>query len=330
MLGDSFTEGRGVQYEQTYSYLLESAYKDEVHRILFINAGLGGTGPHKYLQVFTQLGPALEADAVLLSFFANDLADVTAYSEYEPLPEPRKKPDGFSRIVQGVCPHLFTVIRKFKNAESSDLFRKRNLVKEAARQARELGISEEKIKQWASHLSPDLLDAANRFEFNGSLLSRGLLRPEYWITALDVESPADWRRWENTSQILTVMASQCKERNIPLALVYVPDALQYSPAHYGEDNIYKRYGVQVRDKWLSEETKIQRLLKEWAVSEQVPFLDLTPPFREAYLQYGTSLYYKWDTHWTPLGHKIAAEHIRNWLESTGFLQFNPDSGKGIN
>jgi acetyltransferase AlgX (SGNH hydrolase-like protein) len=56
-----------------------------------------------------------------------------------------------------------------------------------------------------------------------------------------------------------------------------------------------------------------RLLADFAVENQIQFLDLTPVFQdEAGL--GAELYYPFDTHWNQLGHDLAAGTISKYLE----------------
>ena len=63
------------------------------------------------------------------------------------------------------------------------------MVATVAQAARERDFSEAEIAAWADRLPPDLVAAVNRGEFNGQLLSAGLLRPTYWTAALARSSP---------------------------------------------------------------------------------------------------------------------------------------------
>jgi len=54
-------------------------------------------------------------------------------------------------------------------------------IADVSTEARNHGISETQINEWKETLPGELVDAVNRGEFNGYILSRGLLRPDHWV-----------------------------------------------------------------------------------------------------------------------------------------------------
>lgn len=93
------------------------------------------------------------------------------------------------------------------------------------------------------------------------------------------------------------------DRSFRLALALVPDRLQVDP-----------------ERWRATLTRLGldadgvnpgvpgRFYRQLAAERGVPILDLTPVFREA-LAEGRTLYYRHDPHWTPGGHRLAAEAL---------------------
>ena len=53
--GDSFTEGKGIDDGKRFTDLLEGQFQSSDTSILFINGGLGGTGPLEYGKLFLEL-----------------------------------------------------------------------------------------------------------------------------------------------------------------------------------------------------------------------------------------------------------------------------------
>jgi hypothetical protein len=57
------------------------------------------------------------------------------------------------------------------------------------------------------------------------------------------------------------------------------------------------------------------LLADFAVENNIRFLDLTPIFQEQ-AGTGVELYYPFDTHWNQAGHDLAAKSISRYIEQT--------------
>ena len=52
--------------------------------------------------------------------------------------------------------------------------------------------------------------------------------------------------------------------------------------------------------------------RDFCKTESIEFLSLTEPLRKATAQ-GIQTYFTYDQHWTPLGHKIAADVLTQYL-----------------
>lgn len=76
-LGDSFTAALHVPPESSWTHLLESELRTRVHPELELwNLGLDGTGTDVHLELLREQLRRRVPDAVVLAFFANDVADV--------------------------------------------------------------------------------------------------------------------------------------------------------------------------------------------------------------------------------------------------------------
>jgi hypothetical protein len=77
-LGDSFTQGYGVEEDDAYPRRLETllAAGNPAQRIEVMNLGVPGTSPHDYLGHLADPGLAYAPDLVLVGVMANDVQDV--------------------------------------------------------------------------------------------------------------------------------------------------------------------------------------------------------------------------------------------------------------
>ena len=65
-------------------------------------------------------------------------------------------------------------------------------------------------------------------------------------------------------------------------------------------------------------------MRSWTSSEGIPFLDLTPVFRDA-IKSNESMNWDLDDHWNNLGHQVAANAIASWLVDQQVFSFMKDS-----
>src|SRR4029453_8146836 len=72
VLGDSFTQGYGVEEHEAYPRVLEGL----LDGVEVINLGVGGSCPLDYAANFEEVGRAYEPDLVLVGLMANDVSDV--------------------------------------------------------------------------------------------------------------------------------------------------------------------------------------------------------------------------------------------------------------
>jgi hypothetical protein len=57
-------------------------------------------------------------------------------------------------------------------------------------------------------------------------------------------------------------------------------------------------------------------IRDFCRTESIEFISLTEPLRRIIAE-GAQAYFTYDSHWTPIGHKIVAETISQYLRSTG-------------
>lgn len=316
VVGDSFTEGVGVELEETFSSILESHFSSPRETIRFINAGLSGRGPLQYMNALFRVGVKYDIDGVLVCLYANDLYDTTAKIDFAPtLADRQVRRHAVEHLLHYLWPRIYTLI-KSRLSEHPRVKRhkcKRDLIQDVSTEARKRGIPESRIKDWSSRLPMRLVNAVNRRELNGAIFSTGLLNPDFLTNCLDIESSVAKQKWRNMKSILDLIAHECKKRGIEIGVIFMPAPFQHNSNFYNETSIRIQVGIHVRKSWLTDTTTVQRYLHEWAKINKVPFLDLTGAFRSAESSYAEDINYPLDGHWTSLGHAIAADAMANWI-----------------
>jgi lysophospholipase L1-like esterase len=330
VVGDSMTEGVGVAQDETFSDLLERRFSRK-RPVEFINGGLGGTGVFEYGRLFLSWGVAYEVDALLVAVFANDVWNAAPDDHPEDLLLRREGDEFFGpipersfpkRLIHAVWPRIYTRLYQLKAAsDRRNLTMTSDLVGTISAEARRRGIPEGEIDAWQARLPPNLVVAVNQQRMEADILSYGLLMPSHWTDSLDIDTPAAKARFRSMRAMLDRIVEEAARRGIDVAVVYLPDRLQYdADSHVG--NPTQIAGVRFRKEWLAEDSTVQRELALWSRERGIAFLDLTSVFR-AWAGDPTTLTYRIDGHWTPKGHRVAADAIGAWLQDGGIFHWIP-------
>ena len=322
LLGDSFTEGYGVAAEKGFGSLLEVYFNSTQKKLIqFINGGLAGAGPVEYLKVFQKVGLKYNVDGLLICLFANDVSDMPESETPEDIHTLYQKRRGMKKLLHNLYPRIYTMIEKLidryiykSKTETSDF------VSLISKKALQTGISSEKITKWKKTLPKDLVLAVNRGEFNGRILSFGLLYPQIWTDTLNINTESAEKKYRSMIAVLQAIIDKAKNHGIETAIVYIPWKTQYDPSSHDPDDIWIKTGTFVNEDWLRGKSELQKRLEKWTFKNQLPFLDLTPVFRKKIIK-NTHLNYALDGHWTPDGHKIAGTAISNWIETNQVFSF---------
>ncbi len=315
LLGDSFTEGVGVQASETFGNNLEDRYSTELGvPVRFVNAGLGGFGPVEFWRVFRAAGLKLHPDAVLICIYANDLMDTDESLSHEDLYNRRPTRQGVDKLAHSIFPRLYMIVSEARRIGARELRQHRGFVATVTAIARENGIDEDAIQRWKENLPRELVEASDRKEFNRALLSMGLFNPQYWVEALEINTPRAERKFQAMSLILDEITSVARESELAIGLVYIPAPLQYDRSRHDSWNPWIIGGAEVREEWVEVDSEIQKRLANWAQRNSIPFLDLTSELR-AEVSRGRRLNFRLDGHWNPDGHLVAADAIAEWIDS---------------
>ena len=121
---------------------------------------------------------------------------------------------------------------------------------------------------------------------------------------------------DETARTLSAAHSLCAARGARLTVVFVPDKFRvfHSFCQFPQESECRNWGLN------DLPGRLQNVVG--SISSEIGYLDLTPNLVNA-MKTEALPYYPDDEHWSPAGHKIAAEAINDYLLSTP----NPPLGK---
>lgn len=318
VLGDSFTEGDGVEGHETFSAHLEKYFSEgNQETVRFINGGLSGRGPLAYLRLFYNVGLKYNPDAILICLYANDLTDTKRNLTTKELYRLGKEKSGIKGILLSFLPRIYNALSILKHSKLLRQIFEDDLIKEVIEEAREKGISDKVISKWENSLDKELVKAANSETINPAILSYPLLHSNYYKAAIDVDTEASKEKFESMSLILGEVLRVAKDKDTRVWMVFIPSRWQYDRDAYERDHLWLKLDM-VRKSWLEDKTEIQKRLEEWTTKRDVPYLDLTPSLRNE-VRNKIPINYELDGHWNASGHIAAANIIRGWMVEQGLL-----------
>lgn len=312
VVGDSFTEGVGVDADCRFTDLLEKRIESGGATVQFINGGISGSGPDKYYRLFQNIGLEYKPNALLICVYMNDVANTREMMDSVTL-DSRFDRRGLYRVCHGLWPRFYTLLSVVKsNIEYRNRNRKNGYFERVTEAAAIRDISDEVVDAWKERLPMKLVRAVEQRRFNGAILSYGLLYPDYWKESIDISSARAERKYGVMIHIFDNLIDLCDRQNIETAVVLIPSRFLYDSSSYDARNVWIIGGTHVDKRWLTMTTEIQERLRFWADSRGLPFIDLTPAFRDA-VGSGDRLCWELDGHWTNVGHEVAADAIYSWI-----------------
>lgn len=277
ILGDSFTMGKGVENDQTFSALLEVSLNRRkacgASTFEVLNGGIDSYAPIlSYLQLSEDLAP-LEVDLVLLDLDLSDLLQEAAYRE-------EAVRDSTGKIV-GVpgSERQTSFIQAIRAWIDQHTFFTRLMLFYTNRW---LGYKDLTVQGVVTRANPELLKY--------TLAEDKTNRDEQWTQIFDS---------------ITKIKNLADKREAAFALVIYPWGHQVSETEWipGRYNWISK-GATVSDKYL--DTVYQQ-----SKQRGIELVSLFPEFR-AY-KGDAPLYFKYDMHWTVEGHKLVASALEQYL-----------------
>ncbi|HEX6738049.1 MAG TPA: GDSL-type esterase/lipase family protein [Vicinamibacteria bacterium] len=274
LTGDSFTLGTGVEDGQCYAALLERRLSLGGRRVEVLNGGVDSYAPLLEYLDLEQRGFTFEPDLVVLAFDVSDLWQEQGYRLVT-----RFAADGTPLA----CSGLESLARIPPAVRAERWLRRHSYT-------------------WAWGLRR--LDEWDRtWERTAILEGRAPGILDY--TFREDQTPY-LARWAEVEDSLRHVVQACRRRGVRFALVTYPWGHQVNEREWLDG----RRATGVPAGRVAGQPGAARLAA-LAAREGVPFLDMTPAFRAAA---AAPLYFRFDMHWTPAGHQVAAAALGEFLE----------------
>lgn len=279
MLGDSFTMGKGVEDDETASFLVEQYLNAgesgcDSMTVQVLNGGVDSYAPIlSYIQLTRDLAP-LQPDLVVLNLDVSDLVQETAYRT-----EAVYGPDGEIVAVPGQADRVL-LNERIRNWIEQNMFLTR------------LGLFY--TNKLFHHKDLTVRDVVTRAS------------DEAVAHTLAGDTTDRTEQWENIFDSIIRIRDYCRENGMEFLLTIYPWAHQVSDDEWNPG----RYTFMPRDATPTD----SNLVKVQALSDEhgIELLNLFPVFR-AYSG-EAPLYFKYDMHWTVQGNRVMAAGLGEYLQ----------------
>jgi hypothetical protein len=296
VLGDSFAEGSSVSDEQTWAVLLGKQTGRTVY-----NLGMSGTSAEGYLDVLERFGLSLKPRWVLcLLYEGNDFRDSNFRRSETPgrssLGDVLFKGSPLRRRIQTFLIRTLGPVgsRRFWDAP-------------------------EKLNQPSHPMYPVSWLPLEVPDGSGHFYSFELKRVlDHWVRPEQFEKSA---AFEHTRAALLRMKDLCTAQGAELVVVYAPDKphvlFDLVEERIRPEQVRAFLGLKKKDlppahELLGELTAamdtFEQVMETFCRNEGIRFVSLTQVFRQK-IEEGVWAYYTYDQHWSPEGHRIAAEYV---------------------
>ena len=295
MVGDSFTEGQGVEAEDTFSKLLEKSLGEKIQgkKIEVINTG---TLSYSSLLEFLMLkyrGLELSPDLVILNFDISDVSDDYRYEvelikDVQGIPEKFQK-DPYANIntfeQNKFLPFIPLGVKEFLHKNS-----------------RFYMVAANSIKLKKLKLYPEIGEVL--------IVPGDPPHDRFIITRDNLVNYDDL--WNLTKRNLNLINNLLKDNGIKFLLTVYPYGHQVNATEWSEGR--KKWSLENK---VYDDDRPFKYLEEIANREGFLFHNMLSDFRA---EKEHPLYYNIDGHWTKLGHRVVAKSLENYLLNSDLLK----------
>ena len=295
-LGDSFTWGAGVSYDDGFVARTEKALQEVVPGTEIINLGVAGFQPDEYLSILKAIGLQYSPDLVLVNFYVGN--------DFEPSPQ-------HYILFAGLRWKVHVNGNWVHDHFSPDRWNLGHALTYVYR------VGRGRLGHWLGFPQEGFWDAYDDTPMGtkpaGAFTgwNRAYLRSQGYLDQFLKKDTLRFQSlWDRTRHTLKEFKRLLDSQHIPWMLILLPSEVQIDDGLQAVSADFLRVS---RDDFNFD--KPQEILHAWAESNSVVLLDLTPAFRT-----GTStrrLYLNNDGHWNPAGHETAATALfpalRAWV-----------------
>ncbi|HEY2944515.1 MAG TPA: SGNH/GDSL hydrolase family protein, partial [Vicinamibacteria bacterium] len=297
VLGDSFIEGYTVPLAQTATQVLESSLTAAGCAAQVINGGTAGYSSDQELLFYQTEGHRYAPRVVVLFFYYNDVV-YNDRQEFFGAPKPV-----FEMGAGRLCVHRLPVkepsLPRTSEPPAEEEERSGSALVDWVRERLWYGAPE----------AHDLLARLGLWRAMPRVPTRLELRVYERRRVEEIEDA-----WAKTAAILAAADGEARSRGAHLLVVHVPSRLEIDDRTWRLSR--RLYGWDEAG-W--DRGRVAQRLKEIGAQAGIPVLDLTAALRSANEEGGERPYFTYDGHWSPAGHRVAAEEVQRFLAGHGWL-----------
>lgn len=305
-LGDSFTQGYGVEENKAFPRLVEKQLNDHYKgrtKIEIINAGVPNYSPLiEYLYLKNE-GLKFNPDLVILEFDLTDFSNDLSYSK-EADYDDKGLPLAMTGRKSAESTSSAQVNSTSKQNSSQVTMEKKQLLPFIPKDIKKFFHDRSVLYKWVSTQlkimkGQPLADAAPE-------------GPNNFYTIVKNDTSYDQLLWKEPKKNLTLIKNLLKEKNIPFIISAHPQGILVNGKEWYNGRLL--HGLE-RDKVYSD-----RYLNELAIftfSENIGYINLLPYFKESTT---SGMFFPFDGHFNEKGHKVAAEGITKELKKLNLIK----------
>ena len=296
MLGDSFTFGFPVKDDETFCSLIERRLRAQGYPVEVINGGVSGASPTLHYIALRDQFLAFEPDLVILWFDRGDVQEDAWFQK-------NLVYDSAGRIVR--CDPLYINGR----------FNRWEYLKRYSALAKYLDQKVWRVVQRVQILG---LKGYLRVILRGERAKVAIARlkakehgtdlAEYdkFILIREAVTPETIRPYlELSEKYILMIRDLLASRQIPLLLVAYPYGVSVAADEWEKGRVY--WGFEKGRVY--DPTVLKALLDEFSARTNIPRIKTVKAMREAAAKETNKLYYDWDGHLTPTGHRVLADIV---------------------
>jgi len=275
VLGDSFTEGYGVEAEERFTDVFKKALRDSKADHEIINAGVASYSPLLEYLYLREKGLKLRPDMVILFYDLGDLRDDLEY-EYITVFDAEGLPVGCAPLKR-VRAFSENPVERFLVRHSRFYLYLENRLNKALY----------KMRKGEPEIAPGMDDPARFGRF---------------VAFKEGNKELVDRLWARNRRYLDLIYGFLKERDITFVLAIYPVAVQIDGMEWSEGR--EEYGFEVGRVY--PEPAAAGMAEQYARERGIPFINLYPYMKASGKK---PLYYAFDGHFTAKGHEVIGQGL---------------------
>jgi hypothetical protein len=297
MLGDSFTEGNGVEREQTFSALIQALLdRDGLGaRWQVVNAGIGSYSPLLEYLYLRNGGLDFQPNVVVLNFDLSDVYDDIQYTRLAVM-----GPDGDPVAVRAPA-STFSESKRWRAEVSEPEEAPASGAAGTVVELKDFVKGHLRLYGFVRRRISAYLEVARQTDASGDI------RVDKFAMLRDNYRPVDDRDWTLSFRYITMIRDLLAARGIGFWVTVYPYGLQVSPREWATGRRGRGF-----ERGRVYTTRPQERLAQFCRSSGIPVVDLCPDFKEL-SRTVYPIYYDLDGHWYPAGHQLVANVLYRTL-----------------